>query len=476
MNQSFIYLSSRKSRCLLIIALVLVTIGLPVVLADWIKDPAQNMPVCRAKNEQHFPSLASDGHGGLIVAWRDARNENRDVFAQRISATGEMMWGNDGIPICDLRVAQSWPFVITDKSGGAIIVFGDFRHGNQDIFAQRIDVNGRLLWEQDGVPVCTHPTLQDDIKAISDGEGGAIVVWEDWRNKNQDIYAQRIDSNGKPVWAVNGVPVYAGTGDQYDPILAQDGTGGAIFVWFDISTPDFDIFAQRIDATGQPVWGDKGLPVCTGNGNQGGPVVCPDGSGGAYVVWPDHRDDPNIFASADIYGQRISATGNLLWEENGISICNHPANQQKPQTRSDGAGGLMVVWQDDRDVFFDIYAQRLNGDGKPMWEANGIVACAAAGEQREPHLVPIDSQGVIIYWRDFREDYGNTTADAIYAQRIDADGKSLWAFNGIPVCTADGDQISPQVIADGKGGAFIVWSDTRHGDHDTYIHPVPSTT
>jgi len=197
-----------------------------ILSADWVTAPEQNMPVCTAQEAQNFPEIAPDSHGGVIIAWNDARNENQDIFAQRVSAKGEMLWGKDGIPICDLPSPQGWSIVLTDENGGAIIIFRDLRHGNPDIYAQRVDANGRLLWDKEGIPVCTDPSLQDDVKAIPDSEGGAILAWEDWRNGNQDIYAQRIDGNGKPVWTPNGVPVYRGDDDQYDPFLATDGAGG----------------------------------------------------------------------------------------------------------------------------------------------------------------------------------------------------------------------------------------------------------
>ena len=49
-------------------------------------------------------------------------------------------------------------------------------------------------------------------------------------------------------------PVYRGEGDQYDPVLIPDGEGGAIFAWWDIRTPDWNIFAQRLSADGTPMW------------------------------------------------------------------------------------------------------------------------------------------------------------------------------------------------------------------------------
>ena len=124
LSQVRIRFSHRFLFYFLIFALFIIEAGFRSVSADWIKDSNENMPVCTAKNEQHFPSLTSDGRGGLIVAWRDARNANRDVFAQRVSLTGEMLWGDNGIPVCDLPSAQSWPSVIPDESGGEFSSLG----------------------------------------------------------------------------------------------------------------------------------------------------------------------------------------------------------------------------------------------------------------------------------------------------------------------------------------------------------------
>ena len=475
----------RASVCLALITLF-VLIVIAFAWAEWSSSATQNLPLCTAENEQRFPVLIADGEDGAIVAWSDARHANRDVFAQRVSMTGDMHWNADGIPICNLPSSQSWPLIVSDTVGGAILVWGDTRHGNQDSYAQRIDANGNKLWNPEGVPVCTHPTLQDDVHAIADGKGGVIVVWEDWRNENQDIYAQRIDASGKPLWEANGVPVYRGEGDQYDPVLIADGEGGAIFAWWDISTPDWNIFAQRLSADGKPVWhsgdGAEGapIPVCTAIGNQGAPIAVSDANGGVFFVWSDYRNDPNFYTRAQLYAQRINANGDALWAADGIPVCDLQVNQQQPDCVADGKGGFIVTWWDERDIFADIYAQRINANGEALWqgedsdaEKGGIPVCTEGGVQRLPQLVPTEDAGVIVYWLDYREDFGDSTEDAIYAQRLDADGKPMWQMNGIPVCSAPNSQITPRAIATSANAAIVVWGDARGSDEDIYIQRIP---
>ena len=475
-----------RSLTRLVFMILSVFIVVALARAEWSSSVTENLPLCTAENEQRFPVLIKDGEGGAIVAWSDARHANRDVFAQRISATGDMRWNADGIPICDLPSSQSWPLIVSDTAGGAILVWGDTRHGNQDSYAQRIDANGNKLWAPEAVPVCTHPTLQDDLNAIADDKGGVIVVWEDWRNGNQDIYAQRIDANGKPLWEANGVPVYRGEGDQYDPVLIADGEGGAIFAWWDISTPDWNIFAQRLSADGKPMWNsgdgaeDAPIPVCTAIGNQGAPVAVSDDNGGVFFVWSDYRNDPNFYTRAQLYAQRIAANGDALWAADGILVCDLQVNQQQPDCIRDGHGGFIVTWWDERDIFADIYAQRINANGEVLWhredsdsEKSGIPVCTEGGVQRLPQLVPTDDAGAIVYWLDYREDFADTTEDAIYAQRLDADGKPVWQMDGIPVCSAPKAQITPKAVPTSPNAAIVVWGDARGSDEDIYIQRIP---
>ena len=422
--------------------------------SDWQIDPKQNMPVCVAEGDQELPNIVEDGQGGVIVVWHDSRDDNRDVYAQRINADGKIQWAENGVPVCVMDFDQSQPVAVSDGEGGAIIAWTDSRGRNQDVYAQRINADGKLLWDIKGVGVCMDNALQEDVVAIPDGASGVILTWEDLRNSNQDIYAQRIDKNGKPMWTNNGEPVCKTAGDQFDPSLTTDGVGGAIFVWWDTGVPEWKVSAQRLDAQGKPLWGAGGIRVCHAKGVQGNPLVLNDGANGAIVVWVDYRDDEMMFVKGDIYAQRLDADGTQLWAKDGIPICKLPSNQQQLAGISDDAGGVIVMWRDERDVYADIYAQRIDKDGKALWQKDAVPICVAEGRQSEPKLISDGTSGAVIFWKDFRADYGDKTADDIFAQRISNAGKLLWQKDGVAVCTADGQQLYPRAAPDGKGGGI----------------------
>jgi hypothetical protein len=50
---------------------------------------------------------------------------------------------------------------------------------------------------------------------------------------NYDVYAQRINSAGVVQWAANGIVVSNATADQVWPMIAADGSGGAVIAWYD---------------------------------------------------------------------------------------------------------------------------------------------------------------------------------------------------------------------------------------------------
>jgi hypothetical protein len=68
-----------------------------------------------------------------------------------------------------------------------------------------------------------------------------------------------------------------------------------------------DIFGARFLADGSraPGWPDTGLVLCAAPGIQRNPVVGPDGAGGVVVAWEDWR------SGADIYDQVVNARGEI---------------------------------------------------------------------------------------------------------------------------------------------------------------------
>jgi len=198
---------------------------------------------------------------------------------------------------------------------------------------------------------------------------------------------------------------------------------------------------------------DTTLPVVVESGNQWNAQMASDGHHGAIVVWQDRRT-----GTVDkLYVQRIAADGTLLWAEGGIPLAATSGYQYYPKILADGAGGAYIAWQDNRDgLAYDIYLQHISADGEMLLQPNGLAVCTADGHQYYPDLVMGQQNDVIVAWQDKRS--GNFD---IYAQRINSLGDPLWGANGTLVCNGVADQVAPVMTDDGAGGAIITWSDYR---------------
>jgi hypothetical protein len=451
-----------------VVVLPLVFLLFTPATAWWSSDPDSNLPICTAAYTQQGPQLVGDGSGGAIITWRDSRSGSfSDIYAQRVDANGDTLWPADGLAISTAAYNQEAPQLVGDGSGGAIIAWHDYRSGSSyDIYAQRVDANGDTLWPADGLAISTAASDQYSPQLVGDGSGGAIIAWHDYRSGNWDIYAQRVDANGDTLWPADGLAISTAANNQYFRQLVGDGSGGAIITWWDSRSGSYsDIYAQRVDANGDTLWPADGVAICTAAYSQQDPQLVGDGSGGAIITWEDYRS-----GNWDIYAQRVDANGDTLWPAAGVAICTVAYSQQDPQLVGDGSGGAIITWEHYRSgSSYDIYAQRVDANGDTLWPADGVAISTAAYTQEAPQLVGDGSGGAIITWHDYR----SGSSYDIYAQRVDANGDALWPADGVAISTAAYTQEAPQLVGDGSGGAIITWEDYQSGSsNDIYAQRV----
>lgn len=362
------------------------------------------------------------------------------------------------------------PTIITDGSNGSIIIYSD---NNSKIYAQKITTAGVLSWGSTSSPilVCSAANQRYDVKAISDGSGGAFICWSDYRfNADMgELFIQHINSSGTSLWTANGVRVTNSNAvDDYEGSLCSDGAGGILVGWNgDNFVSNVQLYAQRFNSAGIPQWAANGVQVCTAAGFRIGNNIISDGSNGAIFSFLDTRNDPHgtdypyldsmDVVNMDMYGQRVSGTGALLWTANGAPICTAAGNQEGYReityTISDGSGGIIALFDDGRNPVpdingnatnSDVYAQRLNSSGVAQWTLNGIPLTTAAGLQFASGIIPDGSGGFVAVWDDY-------TTNIPVSQRVNSAGAIQWAVNGVQVAAATDNSSYPSIVADGLG-------------------------
>ncbi len=432
------------------IFLLLITAG-HSCLCQWNTNPAVNNPIVTAANQQNSQQLISDGSGGALIVYMDyntAINE-RSIYAQRVNASGVVQWGTGGVPICTVIGNQQSPQLASDGNGGAIMVWQDNRITSiPEIYAQRINSAGIIQWTADGISLGdgsgvshTQPQL------IPDGSGGVFVTWKSILPPNTSIRAQHIDAAGNILWATGGVFVTNSTTPELPQIISDD-AGGMIISWNEfvgpIATGAHDIFAQRLNSGGVVQWGPSGSSICNAVNGQTGSQLVSDGSTGAIICWKDFRAGSGL---SNIYAQLVNSSGIVQWTVNGVATASAASSQLFPKIMSDGSGGAFISWNNNSNV----YAQHMSSAGALLWGANGKQVRPAANA--EPQIITDGSTGAIISWSNGLD---------VFAQRLDINGNLLWVSTGVPVCSATASQISQQMIPTASGGAIIVWVDSRN--------------
>ena len=392
------------------------------------------------------------------------------------------------LPVCTAPNRQEAAVVVPDGVGGCIVAWLDDRAGiSQDIYAQHVLGSGVVdpEWPVDGSVICAAPTTQLALVIVADGQGGAIVAWEDRRSAdNSDIYAQHLLASGvvDPDWPIDGIGLCVEANNQTIPAIVADGAGGAIVTWQDCRVDYLtDIFAQHVLANGtvDPAWPANGRALCTADSFQWHPKVVADGAGGAIVTWEDARLGNWGNVTFDVYVQHIQANGVVdpEWPVNGRGLCVLEQDQWDPGIIADGNGGAIVAWKDRRSLYYhDIYAQHVlaNGTVDPDWTLNGQALCVAANDQGRVELVSDDAGGAIVSWVDYRDYYY-----VVYVQHLLQSGKvdPAWPINGRSVCPGARTSYDAAyaIIKDGAGGAVIAWIDDRSGNGliDLYAQHVP---
>ncbi|MFQ6609904.1 MAG: hypothetical protein ACE5D7_03785, partial [Fidelibacterota bacterium] len=409
---------------------------------DWRQN---GLPVRQGVHIEWQRSADSGSNGDMIYVWSDTRDGGRDVFAQKVNSIGEKQWAENGVAVVNAVGRQEDPLVIGDGMGGAYIVWIDYRNEPEDgdVYGQYVNPDGEIMWGDEGVPLTVVPGIQTFLNACSDGIGGAFIIWTDYAaSLNGHTYGTHLTPLQEDIVAPGtGVPILADSGVHENVSLETGGLGFANLVW-GTGTDASNLNAQRIDVQCNTLWSlndESGIVVCDEPGGQFNPKINNVTNTISAIVWEDRRDNPEL---NDIYIQFVDENGSLLFDPGGLVICGNSENQTSPGIKAEN-GKAFVIWEDLRNYNMDVYAQKVTTDGNIHWEVDGKPISTEFGKQTAPRLTTDGFGGVYFIWSDERN---STVSDVdIYLQHVNSDNEPSFPENGLQICTAVGKQEGPIV-------------------------------
>ncbi|HEY6002414.1 MAG TPA: hypothetical protein VIV57_06025, partial [Anaeromyxobacter sp.] len=288
-------------------------------------------PISTAAGEQQTPAVAFDGENWLVVFQDHRAGQYLNVYGARVRADGTVL-DPDGIPIATQVDHQARPAVAFDGTN-FLVVWADHRSGRQwDVYGSRVARDGTVL-DADGIAISTAASHQLDPAVAFDGTN-YLVVWQDLRSGEYDIYCARLSPAGL-VLDADGIAVSTAIHDQSAPAVVFDGTNHVI-AWQDLRGGiASDILAARVSPDGVVLDG-SGIPVAAADGAQGAPALAFDG---AYtlVLWTDAAALP-----ASVRGARLDSAGTVL-DPAGFAVADGTGSAPMA-AGSDGAGRAIAAY------------------------------------------------------------------------------------------------------------------------------------
>ncbi len=473
----------------------------------------------RDQIRQQEASIATNSTANFIyIVWRDFRADDGDIYAQRIDAAGNRLWPSDYRINTDVGAATQFdPTAAVDSNGNLWVAWVDNRDNNNDIFVQRMGAQGEKLWTED-------KKINDDENNADQGgvsltlfsSEKALVAWHDNRMGNYDVYARTIDAAGAPGWAhslrVNNDNT---TTTQTYPAAAIDPNGEIVITWLDQRIGNSDIYAQRISAAGQFFWSADLQVNQIAEAAQSRPRVAINSYNETWIGWTamsgghfyvqqvdakgqlqrasalsisqvhepvDPNQPPALLAIADgtfvaawidstsgyLYAQRFSRQGTLLWLQEQQIQSQSPEKRVEREALSLGStanGLILAAWMDKRvNSDGDIYTQALDFSGKRQWAQDALINAQSGKVDQLLAATAVDKSGEqVIVWQDWR-----SGAPALYVQRLTADGKPLWSdhVHASAVATQTGNLVADVAMI--GSDAIVTWADNRSGGARLY--------
>ena len=407
-------------------------------------DPA-GIVISAATGAQGYPAVAY-GDSIYLVAWADNRDTVTHIYGSRVALDGTVL-DSAGIAICVDAAGQGHPAAAYDGAN-FLVVWEDSRGADEDIYGARVAPDGTVL---DPGGVClTSATGAQALPCVAFGETNYLVAWEDERSGiSADIYGTRVGPDGGVIDSA-GAAICDQSADQVNATVAFDGVNWLV-AWNDQRGGTvWNLYAARIDSSFAVLETD-GFAVCTDFSHQYAPAVaCCDS---VYLIaWHDSRNGPK-----DIYGARVAASGTVLASAMLVSAAS---SCQASPCLAAGSAGYLAVWQDQRlGTSLDIYGARVGLD-ETVLDANATAISTAAADQENP-AAAFGGSRYLVAWQDYR-----SGASDIYGACLTSAGAVLHP-SGFAISVAAGAQEYPAVASDGSG-FLVVWQDYRSGAYDIY--------
>ena len=187
------------------------------------------------ENLNHSMNIVPLEDGSCVFAWFQKESDFGYIRLQRLSASGEKLWGEAGKRIESAEEEYAWPRAVKAGNNEFIVLFA--KGSLQDVYARKMDFDGTSVWGED-VLVAFGNTLPSyplyTVFALEPANGGVAVTWVDSRYGNtiRTICLAYITANGKHAFeeGPTGLELTSGA-DSQGKIIFDNENKSIVVAW-----------------------------------------------------------------------------------------------------------------------------------------------------------------------------------------------------------------------------------------------------
>jgi hypothetical protein len=457
---------NKKVFTLVLVALM----GWQFVSAQWNSNPAENTRYTDLTGEQVIPKIAVCTDGFAYIAWFSNHTGNYNVYLQRIDKDGNPQWPNNGILVSD-NTQDSWLTdwdMSVDAENCALLVFSDIRTGTLNPFGYRVSPSGEMMWGEDGVALSSSTNFEPTPKVCGTQAGNAVFAWIS-SGTTTEVHLQKVSPDGTELWG-DGIFIVSATVDNTYPFLMPADGDNVYLIWHTETgpfwAPNRGTYVRKLDAGGNNLWAADAeivAPVAMG------PVItlqmCPDDAGGIVFSW--YRND--VGTHFNCFVQHMDDQGNKTMPVGGVVVSTTEArNHMYPAPAYLDANQEIMVYFSEQDLNQNqrgLYAQKFDLGGSRLWGDEGKMLIPLSNNDYSlPSASGLHDRAICIF------EEGNTSN--IQATMLDSDGNYVWPQQFINMCTTSSTKIHRDMSPYYFGQWFAAWEDDRNGSTNIYAQNI----
>ncbi|HSW55299.1 MAG TPA: T9SS type A sorting domain-containing protein [Ignavibacteriaceae bacterium] len=301
-----------------------------------------------------------------------------------------------------------------------------------------------------------------NIHVVSDGNGGALITFNNFDYDVVTTYMQAVDRYGYLKWT--------------EPKILADGPGPINYIQDIFHNPDgtiligytsgytyvdpiprfeYDPYVQKTDSNGNKLWGENGIRLrADSTGKEiSGIDFCYDGDGGLYAFWNFNYEvnyPPYFYDS--LFIQHISNDGVRLWGENGIFIDDSIFSALNLWVHKDDSGGIYIQY---RKKNTEHYIKKYDAIGNLNWIVVNLMSF--------PRVISDDQGGIVV------NGVKVVLPRQLIINRISSEGEKLWGDEGIIVDSVGANYANALMLLNSDNTVSVFWNTEWYQNSDVLL-------